>query len=496
VRELRDPGTVRELVGATVVLRGPTPGTRLRARVGDRALAPAADRDGWRLAVAMPARAAALALTDGDRTRIVVLEPQPDSAPAVQLLAPTRDSVFRDPAGRVALAAAASDDVGLVRGGFEYIVSSGSGESFTFRSGRLGDRAFGGARESRLAATADLAALGLKAGDVVHVRAVARDGNTVSGPSVGTSETRSLRVARAGEYDSLAIEAAAPPAVDKSIVSQRMLILLTEALERKRPSLARPALVSESRRIAADQARLRKSVSDIVFTRLGAEPTGEHAHFEGDGHEHAAGTAAAPLTPEALLEAASRATGSGVPGALDNHGDETPVVAVNAPFLEAYNAMWEAGRELEAAEPKRALPPMRRALAAIQRARQAERVYLRGRPPAVVVDVARARLQGADKGAANVRQPRTPGDDPGSRLGARLTAAIALLGRAPEAAVDSLTLLRVDALGGSPALAAALDDATARLRDGRDATDALVRARRVAGLAPSAAAPLGAWGQR
>jgi hypothetical protein len=146
------------------------------------------------------------------------------------------------------------------------------------------------------------------------------------------------------------------------------------------------------------------------------------------------------------------------------------VVAVNAPLLEAYNAMWEAGRELEAAEPKRALPPMRRALAAIQRARQAERVYLRGRPPAVVVDVARARLQGADKGAANVRQPRTPGDDPGSRLGARLTAAIALLGRAPEAAVDSLTLLRVDALGGSPALAAALDDATTRLRDGRDAT--------------------------
>jgi hypothetical protein len=399
--------------------------------------------------------------------------------------------------GRVGLGATASDDVGLVRAGFEYIISSGSGESFTFRSGRLGDRTLAGARTARLAASLDLAALGLKPGDVVHVRAVAADGNTVSGPSVGTSETRSLRVARTGEYDSLAVEAAAPPAADKSIVSQRMLIMLTEALERRRPRLARPALVSESRRIAADQTRLRKAVSDIVFTRLGAEPSGEHSHFEGDGHEHAEDTASgAALTPEELLKAADRATGSGAAEALDSHGDESPVVAVNKPLLEAYNAMWDAGRELEGAEPGRAIPPMRRALAAIQRARQAERVYLRGRPPAVVVDVARVRLQGTDKGAPNVRLPRAAGDDPADRLGARLTRTLEQLAASPAAAVDSLTLLRVDALADAPRLAAALGEAVELLRAGRDATDALVRARRVAGLVPSPAAPLGLWGGR
>jgi hypothetical protein len=313
---------------------------------------------------------------------------------------------------------------------------------------------------------------------------------------VGASETRSLRVARAGEYDSLAIEAAAPPAADKSIVSQRMLIMLTEALVAKRARLARTEVVRESRAIAVDQVKLRKAVSDIVFTRLGGEPSGEHSHFEGDGHEHADGQAQGPLTPEALLEAASRATGGGTPGALDNPGDETPVVAVNRPLLEAYNAMWDAGRELDAAEPARALPPMRRALAAIQRARQAERVYLRGRPPAVVVDVARVRLQGAERGVSNAREPRPAADDPTAELGRRLTRALALLEQDPAAAVDSVTLLRVDALGDAPALAAALAVAVERLRAGQDATAALLRARRLAWLAGTTAEPLAAWGQR
>jgi hypothetical protein len=330
---------------------------------------------------------------------------------------------------------------------------------------------------------------------VLHVRAVATDANTVSGPSLGTSETRTLRIARAGEYDSLAVEAAAPPAADKSLVSQRMLIMLTEALERRRPRLAREQLVRESRTIASDQAKLRKAVSDIVFTRLGSEPTGEHSHFEGDGHEHASGSVSGPLTPEELVAAADRATGGGAT-ALDSHGDETPILAVNKPLLEAYNAMWDASRELEAAEPRRALPPMRRALAAIQRARQAERVYLRGRPPAVVVDIARVRLQGTDRGASNPRQPREPADDPASRLGARLTRAVELLVTEPAPAVDSLTLLRVDALADAPALAAALGEAIEAIRGGRDATAALVRARRVAGLVPSAPEPLGPWGRR
>ena len=60
-------------------------------------------------------------------------------------------------------------------------------------------------------ATLGLDQLGLKPGDMVHLRAVARDGNDVSGPGLDASETRVLRVARAGEYDSVAVEGARRP---------------------------------------------------------------------------------------------------------------------------------------------------------------------------------------------------------------------------------------------------------------------------------------------
>ncbi len=60
----------------------------------------------------------------------------------------------------------------------------------------------------------------------------------------------------------------------------------------------------------------------------------------------------------------------------------------------------EAGRWLELGEPDDALPHMRAALAAIQRARQAERLYLRGRPPTQVVDI------GMPGSRATGRRPR------------------------------------------------------------------------------------------
>jgi len=181
----------------------------------------------------------------------------------------------------------------------------------------------------------------------------------------------------------------------------------------------------------------------------------------------------------ALLRAASAATGSGEE-ILDFEGDETPVVAINRPLLEAYNAMWEASRELDQGETGRALPPMRRALEAIQRARQAERIYLRGKAPAVVVDLARIRLTGKETGSPSVRVARSPADPAAARRAERLAAAIALASRTPAAAIDSLVLLRIESLDAAPSLAAAVADAIEALRGGNDATALLARARRVA----------------
>jgi hypothetical protein len=412
----------------------------------------------------------AVRLRDGSRERIVAVEPVVDQAPAVVLRQPARDTVLRQPTGRIPLRAEATDDYGLASAGFEYIVSSGEGETFTFRSGVVGSVRSPGTRAS-LGASLALDSLALKPGDVLHLRAVARDANSVSGPGVGTSETRAVRIARPGEYDSIAVEAAAPAEADKSVISQRMLIMLAEALEKRRPSMARPTVVEESRSIGADQTRLRKTVGEVIFTRLGGEPGGE----ESTTHD----VPARAHSMEEMLRRADSATNASTE-VLDFAGGESPVVAVNRPLLEAYNAMWEASTELELGEPGRALPHMRRALAAIERSRRAERIYLRGRPPQIVIDVSKARLQGKERGSSSARTPRAAIDSAHLEREERFARIVEMAGRGSAGVVDSLLLLRIDALTGTPTFASALGEMANALRRGDrpGASIAVVKARR------------------
>jgi hypothetical protein len=520
VLRVESPASIVALVGSSVTFEAPGAGAGITADTGTQALAVQRAADRWRVALTVGARPTLVRFRHASGERIVALEPRADSTPTVRLLMPLRDTVMRVARGAIPLSAEAHDDIGLASGGFEYIVSSGEGESFQFRSGTLGARQYGGALNGGLSASLPLDGLSLKPGDMVHLRAVARDGNTVGGPGIGASETRVLRIARSGEYDSIAVEGAPPPDADKSLISERMLIILTEALDRRRPTLARETLISESRAIGRDQTRLRKRVGDIIFARLGDNPSGEEGRdpdaepasadtavradsASRDAARRAAARAGRPAREiaaadsadsarAALLRAASAATGKG-DEILDFEGDETPVVAINRPLLEAYNAMWEASRELDQGETARALPPMRRALAAIQRARQAERIYLRGKAPAVVVDLARVRLTGKETGAASARVPRQAVDPGAARRAERLAAAIELASRAPAAAIDSLVLLRVESLDAAPRLAAAIADALDALRNGRDASTLLSRARRVADGTVRGAGRVGAW---
>jgi hypothetical protein len=481
-----EPADVRALVGSTITLRGRGDAAGIVARA-DSAVVPAVAADArWSITWKVGDRPIALRLSDGRGERIIAVEPIVDDPPSVSLVSPAHDSVLRVPQGRIPLAADLSDDYGIASAAFEYIVSSGEGESFTFKSGTLGAARPGG-KHGSINASLSIDSLELKAGDIVHVRAIARDANDVSGPGVGTSETRTLRIARADEYDSVAVEAAAPPDPDRSALSQRMLIQLAEALQKKRSSLARGTFVNESRAIATDQKRLRRDVGEIVFTRLGGDPSGEE-HTDDDPPEKA-------KTMEELLARADSATNFNG-GVLDFEGDESPVVAVNKPLLEAYNAMWDASTELELGEPGRALPHMRRALAAIQKARQADRLYLRGQPPAVVLDLAKVRLTGKDKGSSSVRRAFTAGDSAQQRRAERFVRLAELAVENASAAADSLLLMRIDVLPDNAPLAAALGDAAAALRSGRadDATAAFVRGRRALGGAPVARDSIARWG--
>jgi hypothetical protein len=487
-----NPATVSALVGSTVHIEGLGDGVRAIAPTDTlRATAPGGD-DRWRLSTTMGRTAVALRLTSPRGERVLLLDPVVDSAPSVRLDFPARDTVLRVAAGRVQLAADLSDDLGLATAQFELIVSAGAGETFVFRTAAISARRFDGVvRISRLEGELSLDTLRLGPGDLVHLRAIATDRNDVTGPGRGVSETRSLRIARADEYDSVAVEPAPPPALDTAALSQRMILMLTEELHAKEPRISREELTRESRRIARDQTRLRKRVGEVVFQRLGEDNAGEHAHFAGDGHAHGE---EGPVNPEDILAAADRATNVDPSAMVDNAHEESPIVAINRPLLEAYNHMWRASTELETANPGAAIPWMRRAIEALQRARAAERIYLRGRPPRVVIDLARVRGTGKDESAPNARVARPPLDpDRAARL-ARFDGALQVVAANPAAAADSLLLLRITVPSDERAAALALDLAATALRRGGDVTLPLANARRALAGEPPRRAPLSAWG--
>ncbi len=483
---LENPASVHALVGSKIGVQGVIGDGDVVATIGDsvREVHAVGSGDRWTLALVMPAAPVAVRLRAASHERLLVLEPAPDSSPVVALTLPARDSILRTPSGTIRLAASASDDYGLASGSFELIVSSGSGENFTFKTRTLGAATFT-SRTGELAGSIVLDSIGLQPGDMLHIRAIVRDRNDVTGPGVGTSDTRTLRIARSDEYDSVAVDPAPPPEAEKNALSQRMLLMMAQALEQRRPKISRATLVAESRAIAVDQTRLRKRVGEIVFTRLG-EDSGE----EGDAADKRLDQ---PVNADSVLAAADRAANAPVGAALEGNEDETPVIATNRPLLEAYNAMWSASSELDIGEPGKAIPFMKKALDALQAARSAERIYLRGKTQAVVVDIERVRLQGKDKGTSSVRIPRLAADPARDVRIARFDAALQLMRTTPGAAVDSLLLLRLDLLERDAAAARAIETAANALRGGHDATNALIRARRMLAATPTAPAPLGAW---
>ncbi|HET7612903.1 MAG TPA: hypothetical protein VFK26_03170, partial [Gemmatimonadaceae bacterium] len=459
---LDDPSTVPGLIGSAISIRGSGSPEGLTATQPAPLRFSRAD-GGWGLSIAMPAKPSAITLRDRGYERIIVLAPVVDEPPKIALSSPRRDTTLRTPRLVVQLNATVTDDVGLSSGYFEYLITTGSGEIFKARTVNTAVVHFDGARTGTLNATLDLASLKLGEGDVLSMRAIAQDGNTVSGPGVATSDTRTIRIARAGEYDSLAIEAAAPLPLDTSAVSQRMLIALTEKLVNEKPKLPRDELVRRSTDIGNQEDGIRRRVQQILTE---AEGAGEDVAEPKPGDE--------PATVEEM---------------------ESPDVisgAKNPDLKAAYTALWQAVRSLKIAEPGPALPPMRVALAALDRARLANRLYLRGAPPRIVVNIERVRLTGKDKGSSSVRTPRSFADSARLELTRRFYAMVDILEKDPARATTELALMRVAALQTNPAFAGALGEVSDAIRAGRDATPALLRARRALEPPPEVR-PLNQW---
>lgn len=459
---LDDPSTVSALTGSTIAIRGHGSPDGLSASQ-PAPLGIASADGGWGFSLAMPAKPSAITLTDRSYERIIVLAPVADLPPKVALTSPRRDTTLRAPRLVVQLNATVTDDIGLSSGYFEYLITTGSGEIFKARTVNTPVVHFDAARSGALNATLDLASLKLGEGDVLSMRVIAQDGNTVTGPGVTTSDTRTIRIARAGEYDSLAIEAAAPLPLDTSAVSQRMLVALTEKLVREQPRLSREEVVKRATDIGNQEDGIRKRVQQILTE---AEGAGEDVAEPKPGDQ--------PATVEEM---------------------ESPDVisgAKNPDLKAAYTALWQAVRSLKIAEPGPALPPMRVALAALDRVRLANRLYLRGAPPKIVVNIERVRLTGKEKGASSMRTPGSFADSARLALSRRFYAMLDLLQTDPARAVTELALMRVQALQTLPGFAAALGEVSDAIRAGRDATQPLLRARRALEPAPDVR-PLDQW---
>ncbi|MEP6778252.1 MAG: hypothetical protein ABJC26_00075 [Gemmatimonadaceae bacterium] len=479
---LGDIGLVNALVGSRIEVSGnddSLPQATIKSLTDSAkatSLSVISDTAAWHAKLAMPSTPAEVRFALGATARQLLLEPRADSLPVVRLQSPLADSVYRIPTGTVKLDAVAHDDFGLSSVDFELIVTSGEGERFTAKTVLLAMQKLAGEKDRRWQATMSLDTMKLEAGDIVHMRAVARDRHPDAAREAGTSETRTFRIARESEYDSIAVEPAPPPEVQKSLMSQRMLLIMTEKLEARRPRLQRAVLVNESRILAAEQSRLRKAVGDLVFQRLDGEDGADHTSGEAELHGFKIEQGKlVPIPPNEVTASSS----NGAPPTTEAEGDESPLIGINKPLLEAYNAMWDAASALDIADPKTAIPHMKLALAAIERARSAERIYLRGKPPVVIVDVNKVRLAGKDTGQKNDRAAREALSPREAEREAQLLKAALLMRRDVAAATDSLALLRLESLTDAPRFAAALNDALEVARRGGDITNALIRARRL-----------------
>lgn len=520
---------IRAVAGSTlrITAEPPVAATALTARVLGGGELPVTRSDArlrvdWPLAaghrgLALEARAA----DDVLARQVLAVTVVPDREPVVELVEPAEDLILATPSGVVPVLARAQDDHGVEDFRLTWILSRGSGESFSFTDGEAAWTAVRREEGALLGEYAlDVAAAGLQPGDVIHLRAVARDANTVTGPGTGASVTRLIRVALPDEMDQASTLIGFPiEAEQQPILSQRMIILLTERLIARAGSMAPDEFRHESEMIAAQQARLRGRVADLIYSRsMGADDDhAEELPLARGGADRREGGAAAgdSLSDEererrmqAVLEAASRATGTGTLEELGHDHDRDPSLFVNLPLIPAFNAMYEAERELRMGAPDASLPHQYRALEILQRVREAERIYLRGRQTVAPVDVAAARGTGKlDDASPTPRSPAPPsasGDAASAvaeltALAARLEhtpprdAALALAGLAARVLDDPAADPEAGALLGRAAEAAGRGDAP-------EATSLAIQARAIlaprglAGAAPPHAPPPDAAG--
>jgi hypothetical protein len=440
---LTQPDRIAALQGTRIRLTGEGVATGLAISGLRDSLAPRDSAGGWLFAFAMPAEPAVLTLRDREHRRLITLLPRPDSIPEVILRTPEHDTTYRTvPTSPLLLQADATDDVGLARGYWELLVTTGSGEQFETVTRIGGQVALGRHRTGSLRATVRLDTMHLTPGSVINLRAVVFDANDLTGPGRGVSETRTLRIAAVIESTGVAAEPPIP--IDSMWMSQRLLNLRTDTLLLDRRRIARTDFASRSVNLSNAQETIRGRVMAVV----------------------------------ALLE------DDGVGGSATTEDSRL--------LRQAADAMQEARFDLAVAAPDSARPFMRRALAILDQIRTAKRYHIRGVLRPNPVDLATVRLTGTERADPAAAGQRPPLDLADRRIAERLATVARIAEADPAAAQDSLTFIQVQLLRDRADVAALIGNALTAARQGTPLAAALAPARRR--LAP-AAVPIGGAGE-
>ena len=444
---LKEPSLVSALVGSVVTVSGPGSPDGLHAMRSDTDIVVhARDNDHWQVTLTMPTAPSYVQVSDGLQKDFVVLNPLPDLPPNADLILPAHDTVYITMPETLTLQAHLSDDYGLSEGHFEVLVTSGSEDAGGVKNtqNNLAATSFNGALSGNISTRLSLAQLGVKPGYVISISAVAHDLNTVSGstpgqPQMGRSETRTIRIANRQDLDTVSVNAAAPPGLDSTYMTQKMIVIATEQLirdnARKRPPLLRDSLEHRSAVLEGKEERLQSKVYELLH--------GDNSGGTSEGE------------------------------AMSDHE--------RALFDTAYNGLGDAMTSLSIALPKEALPREYVVLYALDSIRMmAKRYYYRGKLKIDPVNIAKARLQGTEKPDAGPRLPMPSDDTLRTRVALALTSILrgGNLSRRPAAA-DSLNLLQVATLKQYPLLAGALGEAASALRAKHDPMPALAKARKL-----------------
>jgi hypothetical protein len=300
----------------------------------------------------------------------------PDALPAPTITAPGRDLVYGGGNPRIAFEAHATDDFGLRSLSLQFTKASGSGEQFDFKEGEIPlSIARDGTRAWRGSASRSLADLNLKEGDVLVYRAVAADNRPGDGSASSDAffiEVSKLGVA-AGDAFTL------PQEETRYALSQQMLIIKTERLNRQRASMPAIEVADAALNLAVEQRMIR---AEFVFM-LGGEVEDEEVEAQQSVE---------------LQE-----------GRLQNRGQRD--------LRAATMAMSQAEKLLTGANLADALAAERAAVVALQRAFARDRYILRALGQRAVLDPTR-RLTGDVSKAADWR--RLPPDVPANRRAALL----------------------------------------------------------------------------